>query len=70
MDRDEFVLHWNSFCNLAAELEETQRYVYHGLQKNGENYISYPKLGVVLGFYAIHKLYYPASFSIQQAYWN
>ena len=34
MDRDEFVLHWNSFCNLAAELEETQRYVYHGLQKN------------------------------------
>ena len=39
MDRDEFVLHWNSFCNLAAELEETQRYVYHGLKKNGENLI-------------------------------
>ncbi len=32
MERDDYIRHWNSFCGLATELEETERFVFHGLQ--------------------------------------
>ena len=31
MEQTELVQHWNYFCSLAAELEATQDFVYHGL---------------------------------------
>ena len=31
MDQIELLQHWNYFCSLAAELEKTKEYVYHGL---------------------------------------
>ncbi len=30
MERDEFIRHWNYFCSIAKQLEETSEYVYHG----------------------------------------
>ena len=37
MERDEFIRHWNSFCNLTNQLEETQKYVFHGLEQGTKN---------------------------------
>lgn len=35
MDHNVFIQHWNYFCSLAARLEETKNYVYHGFSGDG-----------------------------------
>lgn len=35
MDYQDYLQHWNFFCSLAARLEGTKDYVYHGFSGNG-----------------------------------
>lgn len=33
MTYDELIIHWNHLCSLAGRLENTEKYVYHGLKE-------------------------------------